>query len=323
MKKLRPTTAQTTQAAQRIVKYIRPTRLELNKELSERLSASVHIKYEFENPVRSFKIRGALNLVHQLVSTGGVSRVMTASTGNHGAAMAFACQQYEMPLTVAVPYGSNESKLDLIRKLGGRIEFIGSDLDGTKELVLKEPLPRGTVFVEDGSSPEIVAGTSTIGREIVAALANVEVILVPVGNGALIGGVGTAVKDFNPRIKVIGIQSDRAACMALSFQAGGPVDTESCDTFASGMAVRVAIPQAVNLMLEVVDEMILVTETELKRSMALFYSSTGNWVEGAGAAAFAGASKLKESLKNKTICLVASGANVDEDLKQEILENYM
>ena len=201
--------------------------------------------------------------------------------------------------------------------------MIGRDLDETKELLQRRPLSSDTVFIEDGSSPEIVAGTSTIGAEIVQQLPNVEVVIVPVGNGALIGGIGTALKEFNPAIQVIGVQSDVAPCMALSFEAGHAVDTESCDTFASGMAVRVSIPEAVDLMLAVVDEMHTVSETDLKEAMGVFYNHTGHLPEGAGVAPLAAALKIRTALEGKTVCLIASGANVDDTLQQEIKEKFV
>ena len=179
------------------------------------------------------------------------------------------------------------------------------------------------MFIEDGSSPEIVAGTATIGHEIIKELSDVELVFVPVGNGALVGGIGTVIKEHNRAIKTIAIQSEQAPCMALSFEAGHPINTEKCETFASGMAVRVAIPAAVDLMLDVVDQMELVTEQELKEAMGLFYRFTGHLLEGAGAAALAGALRMPESIKGKSVCLIASGANVDDGLKQEIIEKFV
>ena len=267
---LRPAHGDTTAAACIIGQHVEPTPLKKEKAFSESLNAEVFVKYEFLNPVRSFKIRGALNLAHALANSKNVSRVITVSTGNHGAAMAFACREYNLSLTVGVPVNCDQSKLELIRQFGGELEMIGRDLDETKELLQGRPLSPDTVFIEDGSSPEIVAGTSTIGSEIVQQLPNVEVVIVPVGNGALIGGIGSALKEFNPSIRVIGIQSDLAPCMALSFEAGHAVDTESCDTFATGMAVRVSIPEAVDLMLAVVDEMWVVSETDLKEAMGTY-----------------------------------------------------
>ena len=320
---LRPTYGDTIAAARVIAQQLEPTPLKKEAAFSEPLNADVFVKYEFLNPVRSFKIRGALNLAHALTNRKSVSRVITVSTGNHGAAMAFACREYNLQLTVGVPVNCDQSKLELIRRFGGELEMIGRDLDETKELLQGRPLSPDTVFIEDGSCPEIVAGTSTIGAEIVQQLPNVEIVIVPVGNGALIGGIGTALKEFNPSIQVIGVQSDLAPCMALSFEAGHAVDTDSCDTFASGMAVRVSIPEAVDLMLAVVDEMWVVSETDLKEAMGTYYNHTGHLPEGAGVAPLAAALKMPTTLANKTVCLIASGANVDDTLRQEIKEKFV
>ena len=323
MNSLKPTPQQTAKAARIIGKFTEPTPLKFASELSDQLEAKIYVKYEFQTPVHSFKIRGALNLVHHLTKTGDVSKIVTASTGNHGASMAYACQKYQLPLTVGVPVGADKSKIALIEEFGAEIDFIGRDLDETKELLLKKPLPHGTVFIEDGSSAEIVAGTATIGHEIIKELSDVELVFVPVGNGALVGGIATVIKEYNRAIKTIGIQSEQAPCMTLSFEAGHPINTEKCETFASGMAVRVAIPAAVDLMLDVVDQMELVTEQELKEAMGLFYRFTGHLLEGAGAAALSGAIKMQGSIRGKNVCLIASGANVDEGLKREIIEKFV
>lgn len=320
---LKPSYEQTVEAARIISRYHKPTPLNLESGLCDYLDSKVFVKHEFQSPVRSFKIRGALNLVHHLKARGEVSKIITASTGNHGASMAFACQKFGMRITIGVPVDADKSKVALIKEFDAKLEFIGRDLDETKEFLLTDPLPDGVIFIEDGSSPEIVTGTATIGLEIITERPNLDIVFVPVGNGALIGGIGSILKERNSHIKLIGVQSELAPCMALSFKVGGPVNTETCDTFASGMAVRVAIPEAVELMLEVVDDMILVSETELKKAMGLYYRFTGHMLEGAGAAALAGAEKMRSSVKNKNVCLIASGMNVDEALKREILANFV
>jgi threonine dehydratase len=321
-KSLRPTNKQMAMAAEVIARHLQPTPLTKEHKLSKILDTGIFIKQEFLNPVKSFKIRGALYLVHETARRRVASGLLTASTGNHGAAMAFACQKYNFPLAVCVPENAGRSKIALIRQFGAKMESFGRDFDETKALIQQRNLPPGTVFIEDGSCPEIVAGTATMGLEIVRDLPEVEVVVVPVGNGALIGGIGAALKDFNPAIRVIGVQSEAAPCMAMSFHAGHPINTEHCDTFAGGIAVRVAIPEAVTLMREVVDEMLLVSETELKQAMGMFYCLTGTMLEGAGAAPLAGGLKIKNLLKNKKVCLIASGANIDEALRQEIMEHY-
>jgi threonine dehydratase len=316
---LRPDHAQVTAAAQVIGAYMKPSLLKREADFCQQLDADVHVKYEFFNPVKSFKIRGALNVAHALQGRDDVKRVVTCSTGNHGSAMAFACKQFGLPITVGVPKDCDQSKVALIREFGAELEFIGRDLDETKEVMQETGQEEGTVFVEDGSSPEVVAGTATIGLELIEQLPETEVFIVPVGNGALIGGVGAAIKDQRPDIRVVGVQAEQAPCMALSFEAGQPVDTEHCDTFASGIAVRIAIPVAVDLVNEVVDEMLLVSEDEMKAAMANYWRSTGNLPEGAGAAALAAALRYREKFAGKTICLLATGANVDEGLRKEVI----
>ena len=320
MTNLRPTIDRAVAAARILEKHLKPSALKAEAVLSNLVGCRAYARYEFDNPVRSFKIRGALNLLHHLTAgpAATLPNLVTASTGNHGAAMAFACQQYGVPLAVGVPVGCDQSKVRLIRQFEANLEFLGRDIDETKEL-LTDALSKESLFVEDGSTPEIYDGTSTIGLEIAKSLPEVEVVFVPVGNGALIGGIGSILKEHDPDLEVVGVQSEAAPCMALSFQAGRPVDTATCDTFASGLAVRIAIPKAVKLMLEVVDRMILVSEGALKEAVRLFYEATGHLVEGAAAAPLAGALQSRESIRNRTVCLVVSGANLDEDLKREIL----
>ena len=301
---------------------MKPSPVERESEFCKQLDADVHVKYEFFNPVKSFKIRGALNIAHALQLRNDVKRVVTCSTGNHGSAMAYACKEFGLPITVGVPEECDQSKVELIRQFDAEIEFIGRDLDETKEVMQEAGQAEGTVFVVDGSSPEVVAGTATIGSELLEQLPETEVFIVPVGNGALIGGVGAAIKSKRPDIRIVGVQAERAPCMALSFEAGQPVNTEHCDTFASGVAVRVAIPVAVDLVNAVVDDMLLVSEAEMKAAMANYHRNTGQLPEGAGAAALAAALRYRDQVAGKTICLLATGANVDEGLRKEIIGNH-
>ena len=322
MKRLRPSPEETAAAVKVIGQHLTATPISREDALSSNVGAALHVKHEYKSPVGSFKVRGALNLVSSVVKSGVVKRLRTASTGNHGAGMAFACSRFDVPLTVGVPVGADSSKVALVEKFGAELEFIGRDLDETKELMLARPQNPTDLFVEDGDSPAIVAGTSTIGIEIARDLPQVEVVVVPVGNGALIGGIGSALKARNPDIRVIGVQSEAAPCMTLSFRERAPRNTESCETFATGMAVRISIPAAVDLMLEVVDEMVLVSENELKEAMGLFYRVSGTIVEGAGAAALAAVPRIGSWLEGRTVCLVASGANVDQEIQREIKEGF-
>lgn len=321
---LRPSTAEMESSLNVIREFLSETPLNLESDLSALTETTTYVKHEYKSPVNSFKARGALTLVHRLSQSGNVTKVITASTGNHGSAMAYACQKFDMPITVVVPEGADESKVTLIRKFDADFQVLGRDLDEAKDMILEWDMPSDHLFIEDGAVPDIVIGTATIGYEIMEQRKEgFDVIIVPVGNGSLIGGMGSAVKDKNPSTQVVGVQSEAAPCMTYSFREKRPVNTDSCNTFAGGIAVRVAIPEAVNLMLEVVDDVILVSENELKKAMALFLKAVGVLLEGAGAAALAAALKLKDELRGKSVCLVATGCNVDETLQQEILRDYV
>jgi threonine dehydratase len=306
-------------AAKRIVKFMSRSPLHRHAEFSTKYSANVHIKKEFLNPVGSFKLRGALNLVQVLQDSTHKKSIITCSTGNHGSAMAFACRQFNVPIEVGVPKDCDRRKAELIRQFDADLRFVGRDLDETKEILQSELDEDRQIFVEDGSSPDVVAGTATIGLELQEQLPDMEVVVVPVGNGALIGGIGAMIKDRMPAAKVVGVYAEKAPCMALSFDAGKPIDTESCATFAGGVAVRVAIPAAVQLVNEVVDEMLPVSDENMKAAMAEYYRYSGELPEGAGAASLAALARYPAKFSGRTVCLIASGANVDEKLRTEVL----
>lgn len=319
MTNLRPDYAMASAAAKRIAKFMSRTPLHRHAEFSTKYSADVHIKKEFLNPVGSFKLRGALNLVQVLQNSTDRKSIITCSTGNHGSAMAFACRQFHVPIEVGVPEDCDRRKAELIRQFGADLRFVGRDLDETKEILQSELDENRQIFVEDGSSPDVVAGTATIGLELQEQLSDMEVVVVPVGNGALIGGIGAMIKDRMPAAKVVGVYAEKAPCMALSFDAGKPIDTESCATFAGGVAVRVAIPAAVQLVNEVVDEMLSVSDEDMKAAMAEYYRYSGELPEGAGAASLAALARYPANFSGRSVCLIASGANVDEKLRIEVL----
>ena len=139
---LRPSREQTIAATRILYRFLQPSPLTQELGFSRMIQADVFVKYEFLNLVKSFKIRGALNFVSKIASSQEISRIITVSTGNHGAAMAFACQQYKIPLTIGVPIGCDQSKVKLIRQFGAELEFIGHDLDETKEIFRNRPFSK-------------------------------------------------------------------------------------------------------------------------------------------------------------------------------------
>ena len=237
---------------------------------------------------------------------------MTASTGNHGAAVAWACQRSGLRAMVYAPAGASLAKLALIDRLGAEIRLIGTDLDFAKEEGKRFAIEARLPFFEDGVEPTQYEGYAAIADEILDQLpAHPAAVVVPVGNGALICGIGRALRRRAPETQVVGVAAKEAPVMALSFDARRPVESDRMGTFADGLAVRVAIPAAVALVNAVVDRMLLVSEREMATAVGDF-GKAGVRVEGAAAAGLA-ALPLLPALEGP-IVLVVTGRNIDDAL---------
>ena len=277
----------------------------------------LYLKREDEHELGAFKWRGALPVLEGYKAA-GASTVVTASTGNHGAATAWAAARLGLEAVVFVPEHASATKLARIEELGAEIRPAGADLDEAKELGLAEARRRGVPFFEDGAEPAQYDGYALIGEEILAQMEKPPAaVVVPVGNGALLGGVARAVLAGSPETLRIGVVAAGAPVMADSFEAGRPVPGDSPDTFADGMAVRVAIPYAVEVLNKVATRMVRVSERELAQAVGAF-AEAGIRVEGAGAAGLAALPHLPAEIdKSGPIVLVVTGRNIDEDLHEQ------
>jgi threonine dehydratase len=276
----------------------------------------LRLKREDEHVLGAFKWRGALPVVTAYRATGHGS-VVTASTGNHGAATAWAAARCGLRAVVFVPEGSSAAKLELLRTLGAELEVGGRDLDEAKEAALAYAGDRGLPFFEDGAEPAQYEGYGDIADEILAQ-GRPDAVLVPVGNGALLAGIGLRFAERSPATRRIGVVAAGAPVMARSFAAGHPVQSESSDTFADGMAVRVAIPRAVQALAQAADEMVEVDDRAIARAVGAF-ADAGMRVEGSAAAALAGAWQLAGSLTG-TVVLIVTGRNIDDALWRRAVE---
>jgi threonine dehydratase len=269
------------------------------------------LKREDTHELGAFKWRGALPVLEGYKSA-GAGAVVTASTGNHGAATAWAAGRLGLHAIVFVPEQASAAKLARIEQLGGELRRAGADMDETKELGRAEAAARGVPFFEDGAEPAQYDGYAAIGEEVLDQLAEPPAaVVVPVGNGALLGGVGRAVLARSPDTLRVGVVAAGAPVMADSFEARRPVPGERPDTFADGLAVRVAIPFAVRALDEVATHMLRVSERELAHAVGAF-ADAGIRVEGAAAAGFAAVPQLP-ALQGP-IVLVVTGRNIDDEL---------
>lgn len=268
-------------------------------------------KREDLHELGAFKWRGALPAVAAYRDR-GASTVVTASTGNHGAATAWACRQLDLRAIVYAPREASQAKLAKIRELGAELRLAGADFDEAKDAAREEAARLGLPFFEDGDEPAQYDGYGTIADEILDQLGRPPgAVIVPVGNGALIGGIGRVLNERSPGTRLVAAIASEAPVMALSFEAGEPVQCDRAATFADGLAARVAIPSAVQTMREVVDRVVRVSEREIAQAVGA-YAAAGIRAEGAAASALA--VRTKSSDLPGPIVLIVTGANIDEAL---------
>ena len=275
--------------------------------------AGVYLKREDLHPLGAFKCRGALPTLEGYREC-GARTVVTASTGNHGAATAWAAKRLGLAAIVFAPSGASRAKVALIEEQGAQIRLVGRDFDEAKEAAARLAAQEGFPLFEDGSEPAQYDGYGSIATEILEQCpTEPATVIVPVGNGALIGGIGRVLKERSPKTRVIGVAAREAPVMALSFEAHGAVACDRMSTFADGLAVRVAIPRAVEIVNSVVDRFVLVSERQIARAVA-DYARAGIRAEGAAAAAL-GALRQEPPDPGPTV-LIVTGRNIDEGLFQ-------
>lgn len=290
----------------------------VSEGLSARAGRPVVVKVETVNPIGAFKGRGAWLAVAELIASGKASPdrgVVAASTGNYGQAVAYAARAMGVPATIFAGVDGNPHKLDRIRLLGATVRQEGHDFDAAREASMAFSRSSGQPIVVDAEDPWTAIGAGTMAIEITEAVEREELpplqaVYVPVGNGALIAGVGTWIKHASPGTRVIGIQSEAAPSMVLSWRAGRLIETERADTRAGGIATRVPIPEALEMMDGAVDDMILVSERDLEEAQEVLRSALGVTAELAAAASWAGFLAAPPS-GTGAVALIVTGSNAE------------
>ncbi len=277
----------------------------------------LYLKREDVHELGAFKWRGALPTI-QAYRERGAAAVVTASTGNHGAAVAWASRQMGLRAMVYAPAGASLAKLSLIDGLGAEIRIAGTDLDFAKDEGKQFAADARVPFFEDGIEPTQYDGYGAIADEIVDQLAEPPgAVVVPVGNGALAAGIGRTLQRRSPATLVVAVAAKDAPVMALSFEARRPAESDRMATFADGLAVRVAIPEAVRALDGVLDRFLLVSEREMAHAVGT-YARAGLRVEGAAAAALAALPRLTD-VAGPVVALV-TGRNIDAELHRRAVE---
>ncbi|MGE5113369.1 MAG: threonine ammonia-lyase [Acidobacteriaceae bacterium] len=289
-----------------------PTPLLPATSLSSNLG-SVFLKNETGLPTGSFKIRGALFALHAETQRRAVNKVVAASTGNHGAAVAYAAGKLGLPALVFLPVNPNPVKRARIAKLGAEIVEAGPDISAALENARTYCRETGALLLDDSTSNDVPAGTATISCEILEQLPSGSEIWVPMGDTALIRGMASAAKHLKPSVRIVGVQAERAPSYYLSWKKGEVVTTDTCDTIADGLATRTPVRGNVEEIRKLVDDVRLVTEEELLNAIRLLRDQEELLAEPAGAAT-AAAWIAASGNPMGDVALTVTGGNIAEEV---------
>jgi threonine dehydratase len=289
----------------------------LSESLAALIGRPVVVKVDAVNPVGAFKGRGAWLAVEELSRGGGHASagIVVASTGNFGQSIAYAGRAMAAPVTVFAHVDANPIKMARIRGFGATVRLEGADFDEARVAAERYATETGARLLIDGEDPWIAVGAGTLALELVDAIESGDLpplaaAYIPVGNGALIAGVGTWLKSAVPGCRVIGVQSDAAPSMTLSWRAGRPIETPTAATRAGGIATRVPVPEALDMMAGVVDDMVLVSEAAIAEAQPVLRAAIGVTVELAAAASLAAAMAHPPDADGAVMVLV-TGSNTE------------
>ena len=278
--------------------------------LSEALGCQVILKVETANPIRSFKGRGADYLVKSLPR--GDAPIISASAGNWGQALAFSCRSAGRKLILFASINANPLKVERMRALGAEVRLHGEDFDAAKVEAGRFAGASGFRMVADGLDPEASIGAGTMAMELAERAPPLDALVVPLGNGALLTGVGRWMKSASPRTSVIGVQAKGADSMEKSWRSGKLVFPDRIDTIADGIGTRVPIKEAVDDMKDTVDDVVLVEDETIIEAMRLLFFKAGLVTEPSGAAAVAAVLADKDCFKDRRVAAIICGGNITE-----------
>ena len=302
-------------AAGRIHGRVLRTPVRRSAWLSGVSGANVHLKLEVVQPTSSYKIRGAFNAalrVCERAGAGQAPRLVTASAGNHGRALAYAARALGLPLTVFIAANAPRAKVDAIRAAGAELREC-RDYDEAERQAKAHAVGGGGLFISPYSHPDVIAGAGTIGLELFEDLPSIDTVIVPVGGGGLIGGVGIAVKALSPSTRVIGVEVSASCPFTRSLAAGHLVTIEVGPSLADKLTGNLD-PDTITLDIvrDVVDKIVVVDEPILRRALAGIVTHEHVLIEGAAAAGPAAVLGGQIELKGN-VAVILTGANIDAD----------
>ena len=307
------------EAEKKIRPYIRETSVEYSPYFSQEGGCRVFLKLENQQLTGCFKLRGAMNKFLSLSSEQKEKGIVTASSGNHGVAVAYLLHKFDSKGTIYLPEYASQAKIEALCLYGADIKFFGDDCVKTEELARKTAEKEGLEYISPYNDPKTVGGQATAGIELERQVEKIDSVLIPVGGGSLIAGIAGYLKSVNKKIEIIGCQPVNSAVMYESLKAGKILEMESKPTISDGSAGGIE-PGAItfDICKNFVDDFILVTEDEIKNAIKLCLERHYMLVEGAGALSVASFIKEKKRFRNKNVVLIISGAKISLDVLKEI-----
>lgn len=314
-------------AALNLANIVRLTPIKINNRLSKQLGAKIYLKREDLQEVRSYKIRGAYNLMSNLTEAEKKRGVVCASAGNHAQGVAYSASKLGIKAVIFMPTVTPLQKINRVKTFGGEfveVKLHGANYDESSKAAKDYCKKQKAVFVHPFNDYRVMSGQGTVGKEIFEYFGKeVDYVLVPIGGGGLISGVATYLKAKSPKTKIIGIEPTGAASMTAAVKNGKIVSLETLDTFVDGVAVRTVEDKTYEVVKKLVDDFILVPEGKVCTTMIELYQNEGIVAEPAGALSISALEFLKEKLKGKTVVCILSGGNNDIMRYPEVMEKSL
>jgi threonine dehydratase len=302
------------------------TPLQFHRKLSEKFKAEIYIKREDLQVVRSYKLRGAYNLIQSLTADQRQRGVVCASAGNHAQGVAFSCRQLDIRGVIYMPAITPKQKINQVKMFGGEnieIVLVGDTFDECQAHALAFTQANNMVFIPPFDHLKVIEGQGTVGKEVLDEQSDIDYIFVPIGGGGLCAGVGQYFKLFSPKTKIIGVEPQGAPSMTEALKAGHPVVLDTIQRFVDGAAVKKVGDLTFELSKNLLSDMLLVPEGKVSTTILQLYNEDAIVAEPAGALSIAALEQYADQIKGKKVVCVLSGGNNDIDRMQEIKERSL
>jgi threonine dehydratase len=313
-------------AAERLKHVVNKTPLALNLNLSRKYNCNIYLKREDLQIVRSYKLRGAYNMISSLQKHQLKNGVVCASAGNHAQGFAYSCRKLNIKGVVFMPFFTPKQKVHQTKMFGEdfiEIRLTGDTFDDCAIAAKQYTLENEMTFIPPFDDEKIIEGQATVGVEIFERLDNIDYLFIPVGGGGLAAGVGTYAKTISPKTKIIGVEPEGAPSMTAALKAGHPVTLDNIERFVDGASVKRVGELTFSICKDVLDDMILVPEGKACSTILELYNDNAIVVEPAGALSIAALDTYADQIEGKNVVCIVSGSNNDIDRMQEIKERSL